>query len=217
MLFNLPLQAIVLLVPVLLFSLTAHEFAHAFAAWRLGDNTAERAGRLTLNPLAHLDPIGTLMLLFIGFGYAKPVPVNLRNLRRPLRDETIIAAAGPLSNLAIALVVGLALRFFEPTLIDLMIRNPDQRPFLLAVVTMASYATLINLLLFVFNLLPIYPLDGSHVLENLLPLRHSIKFRETARYSLIFFLIIFFVPQVRSVIFAPVYILTDLITGGAFS
>lgn len=216
MLFRLEPEAIVMIVPVLLFSLTVHEFAHAFAAFRLGDDTAQRAGRLTLNPLAHLDPIGTLMLFLVGFGYAKPVPINIRNLKRPRRDDSIIAAAGPASNLLVALVAGLALRFSFPALMGALRSNPENASLVQAVVSMGIYATLINLLLCLFNLLPIYPLDGSHVMENSLPLEKSIKFRQSARYSLIFFLIIFFVPPVRDIIFAPVGIVANLILGGNF-
>lgn len=216
MLFRLEPEAIIMIVPVLLFSLTIHEFAHAYAAYRLGDDTAQRAGRLTLNPLAHLDPIGTLMLFLVGFGYAKPVPVNVRNFSRPRRDDSIVAAAGPLSNLAMAIVVGLALRFSLPLLMNASFSSAGSQSLAQAAVSMGVYATLINLLLCLFNCLPIYPLDGSHVVENTLPLEKSMKFRETARYSLIFFLIIFFVPPVRQIIFAPVGIMANLIIGGNF-
>lgn len=216
MLFRLEPEAIVMIVPVLLFSLTVHEFAHAFAAFRLGDDTAQRAGRLTLNPLAHLDPIGTLMLFLVGFGYAKPVPINIRNLKRPRRDDSIIAAAGPASNLLVAIVVGLALRLSFPTLMESLRTHPENATLIQAVVSMATMAMFINLVLCVFNILPIYPLDGSHVMENSLPVAKAMKFRESARYSLIFFLIIFFVPPVREIIFAPVGIIANLILGGNF-
>ncbi|MCB0222019.1 MAG: site-2 protease family protein, partial [Chrysiogenetes bacterium] len=182
MLFRLEPEAIVMIVPVLLFSLTVHEFAHAFAAFRLGDDTAQRAGRLTLNPLAHLDPIGTLMLFLVGFGYAKPVPINIRNLKRPRRDDSIIAAAGPLSNLMMAIVVGLALRFSFPALMGALRSDPGNASLIQAVVSMGIYATMINLALCVFNSLPVYPLDGSHVMENSLPVGKAMKFRESARY-----------------------------------
>ena len=102
---GIPIEQIIILIPVLLFSLCFHEFSHAYAAFKLGDNTSERLGRLNLSPLSHLDPWGTLMLLFVGFGWAKPVPVNPFNLKNPKKDLMIIAAAGPLSNLFLAFML----------------------------------------------------------------------------------------------------------------
>ena len=106
MLFRLPVEVLIVLIPILLFSLCFHEYSHALAAYRLGDHTAYERGRLTLMPMAHLDPMGTLMILFVGFGWAKPVPVTVSNLNNPRSDLMIIAAAGPMSNLFLA--------FFSP-------------------------------------------------------------------------------------------------------
>ena len=110
MLFRLPPEVLALLIPVLLFALVFHEFSHAWLANKLGDPTARYAGRLTLNPIAHLDPIGGLMILFVGFGWAKPVPVDPRYLKNPRVDMMKIAFAGPASNLLLALIAGFILR-----------------------------------------------------------------------------------------------------------
>ena len=108
---NLDIEIIVLLIPSLIFSLSFHEFAHAWMAFRLGDDTAAKLGRLTLNPMAHLDPIGSIALLLMGFGWAKPVPVDVRYLRNPKEDMVKVAAAGPVSNLLLAVIAALCLRF----------------------------------------------------------------------------------------------------------
>jgi len=140
-----------------MFALSFHEFAHAWMASKCGDNTAARMGRLTLNPLAHLDPIGSLMILFVGFGWAKPVPVDGRNLKDPRKDMMKVAAAGPLSNLLLALMAGLLFRFLNTTqlLTDSL--------FILLI-----YFTRINITLAVFNLIPVAPLDGSQIFSSYL-------------------------------------------------
>ena len=153
MLFRLPPEVLVLLIPVLLFSLVFHEFSHAWVANKLGDPTARYAGRLTLNPIAHLDPIGGLMILFVGFGWAKPVPVDLRYLSNPRVDMMKIAFAGPASNLLLAFIGGTILRsgFVHGT-----------------VAMMIMLFTQINIMLAVFNMIPIAPLDGSQIFSGLL-------------------------------------------------
>jgi len=140
-----------------MFALSFHEFAHAWMASKCGDNTAARMGRLTLNPLAHLDPIGSLMILFVGFGWAKPVPVDGQNLKDPRKDMMKVAAAGPLSNLLLALMAGLLFRFLNSTqlLTDSL--------FILLI-----YFTRINITLAVFNLIPVAPLDGSQIFSSYL-------------------------------------------------
>ena len=153
MLFRLPPEVLVLLIPVLLFALVFHEFSHAWVANKLGDPTARYAGRLTLNPMAHLDPIGGLMILFVGFGWAKPVPVDIRYLRNPRVDMMKIAFAGPASNLLLAFIGGTILRsgFVHGT-----------------VAMMIMLFTQINIMLAVFNMIPIAPLDGSQIFSGLL-------------------------------------------------
>ena len=140
-----------------MFALSFHEFAHAWMAEKCGDNTAARMGRLTLNPMAHLDIMGSLMILFVGFGWAKPVPVDGRNLRNPRTDMMKVAAAGPVSNLLLAMVAGMVLRFMNGTglLTD-------------SIFILLIYFTRINIALAVFNLIPVAPLDGSQIFSGYL-------------------------------------------------
>ena len=161
-------QVIIVFV-ILVFSLTIHELAHAWTADQLGDPTARLLGRVSLNPLVHADLIGTvvfpLMALVSGvplIGWAKPVPVNIRRLRRPRRDYVLVAAAGPASNLVLA--------FAAATVASLVARDAGDGPILSAVLTsLLAGAVQINLLLAVFNMIPIPPLDGGNVLSGLLP------------------------------------------------
>jgi Zn-dependent protease len=152
---------------VLLPSLTFHEFAHAWSAWRLGDDTAARMGRLTLNPIPHIDPVGTLLLPLLGvpIGWAKPVPVNPANFRRGIRMGTgdlLVSIAGPISNLLLALLGAVAFAM----LVRFSAGVPDR-----AMVELASLFVLMNVGLAVFNLLPLPPLDGSHVVGSFVPYR----------------------------------------------
>lgn len=159
-------------IPVL-FAITLHEASHGYVARRYGDRTAEMLGRLTLNPIKHIDPVGTVlvpatMLLLTGFifGWAKPVPVNTRNLRNPRRDMVIVAAAGPLSNVAMALGWGLLMSL--TLAFGASLGNTAQWLF-----AMGQAGVTINAILAVFNLLPIPPLDGGRVASGLLPVRIS--------------------------------------------
>ena len=156
-----PYQIAVVAV-VILFVLTVHEFSHALAADYLGDDTARRLGRLTLNPLAHLDFLGTALFFIAGFGWAKPVPVNPYNLRDPKKDMIVIAAAGPLSNLLTAVIGGFAIRAaMEGGLFLPQTGELAQKILVLLV--------LYSITLAVFNLIPIPPLDGSRILYGILP------------------------------------------------
>ena len=154
---NIEPQIIILLIPALVFSLSFHEFAHAWMAYKLGDNTAARLGRLTLNPMSHLDPVGSLALLLMGFGWAKPVPVDSRYLENPKQDMVKVAAAGPISNIILAVVAVLTLRLLFST--DLLTNN---------IKTFLIIFMQINITLAVFNLLPVSPLDGSQILTPFL-------------------------------------------------
>ncbi|MCH7731651.1 MAG: site-2 protease family protein [Candidatus Marinimicrobia bacterium] len=151
-----------ILIPPILVAITFHEYAHAFVAARFGDPTARMQGRLTLNPLAHLDPVGTLMLFLVHFGWAKPVPVNPAYFSDPKRGMLWVALAGPASNMAIALLSGM--------LLTTMVSSGFGHSLLSAkIINMVLMSLKINLALAVFNLLPIPPLDGSKVLWGLLP------------------------------------------------
>jgi Zn-dependent protease len=176
-------------VIALVVALSVHEFAHAFAAYQLGDTTAQRAGRLTLNPLAHLDPIGSLMMLLVGFGWAKPVPVNPYYLRgNKLRGMAITAAAGPISNVLQAFVFALPIRF---GLVEIGLPyNPDA-----LLPTIGEVLTLlvqINLLLAVFNMIPLGPLDGMKVLLGLLPPRAAARLEPLAQYGSLLLMMLMF-------------------------
>lgn len=140
----------------LLVAITIHEFSHAYVANELGDPTARLKGRMTLNPLAHLDPIGTLMLLFAGFGWGKPVPVDPYNLREPRKDSALISLAGPISNLILAFLLSLILKS------PLYLLSPLIPLILIPVI-------ILNVSLAFFNLLPIFPLDGFGIVEGVLP------------------------------------------------
>ena len=154
MLFQLKPEALALLIPMLLFSVSFHEFSHGWVANKLGDPTAKNSGRLTLNPIAHLDMYGSLMILFVGFGWAKPVPVDSRYLANPRIDMMKIAFAGPASNLLLAFVGGM--------LFKLIGSNQD------ILITIFFRFTLINISLAVFNMIPIPPLDGSQIFSGLM-------------------------------------------------
>jgi Zn-dependent protease len=156
-------------IPVLLFAITVHEYAHGRAALALGDPTAKLQGRLTLNPLPHIDPFGAICLFLFNFGWAKPVPVNPIYFRNIRRDTIRMSLSGPLANLAAALAAGLLIRF-------LLLPIAVYQHLLL-------WLLLLNIGLGLFNLIPIPPLDGSHVLENLLPPGAAQKYRQFGRYG----------------------------------
>ena len=172
----------VAVIPVL-FAITLHEVAHGWVARRFGDHTAELAGRLTLNPLKHIDPVGTvivpaLMLFLTGFlfGWAKPVPVNFRGLRNPRRDMVLVAAAGPASNILMAVGWAIVARIVH----GLGIEGQSAVYFL----AMAQVGVLINVILAVFNMFPLPPLDGGRVLSGLLPPQQALKLERIAPYTL---------------------------------
>jgi Zn-dependent protease len=167
----------------LLVALSIHEAAHAWAANRLGDPTAKFAGRLTLNPLAHLDPIGTIMLFFLGFGWGKPVPVDEFNLNNPRRDGALISLAGPGANL----VTSVFLSFILWLTYQLGINS-------LVVVSLISGLIQLNVVLGIFNLLPFYPLDGNKILTGFLPNRTASKIENITKQYGILLLIFAFLP-----------------------
>jgi len=155
----------VILIPVILFSLSFHEFADGWVAFRFGDPTAHSHGRLTLNPLAHLDMFGTLALYFMGFGWAKPVPVDVGRLHNPKRDSTLVALAGPGSNFLLALICGVSFSI----LLKMAAAGTEVPMIVLDVLQVGLF---INTTLGVFNFLPIPPLDGSRILEGFIPYEH---------------------------------------------
>jgi Zn-dependent protease len=175
-LLDLDVPSLVIAFLVLIFSLSVHEAAHAWSASRFGDDTARRLGRVTLNPVVHTDPIGTLLLPLIAMvsgapiiGWAKPTPVNVRNLRQPRRDHILLTAAGPVSNLVIAVAAAMTLRMLPggPSAAGFDVMTP--------VTMIATQALFLNVLLAVFNMLPIPPLDGGQILMALLPPRIAMQ------------------------------------------
>lgn len=176
-------------LPVLIFSIVVHEVAHGWVAQREGDPTAAMLGRLTLNPIPHLDPIGSilvpavLMLMPTGFvfGWAKPVPVNPRNFRNYKRGDILVSLAGVASNFILAILFTLVLA----AAYVLSGIFPAITSTWITVIGMAEFGILINLVLIVFNLLPIPPLDGSHVMYHLLPPAWGMKYRQLGQYGMI--------------------------------
>lgn len=185
-----------------LFAVSVHEAAHAWTADRLGDSTARHLGRVTLNPLRHIDPIGTIVMPLVGIlsglpvlGWARPTPVNVARLRQPRRDDLLVSAAGPASNFAVAvtaLTALLALRFVsaEGAAVVGFLANyghPEEfqasASFITPLALLLYRFLFINVLLAVFNLIPIPPLDGSHILGNLLPVRLQVLYAEIGRFG----------------------------------
>ena len=187
----------VIKVPVLLFAITVHEYAHGRAALWLGDPTAKQLGRLTLNPLPHIDPLGAICLFLFHFGWAKPVPVNPLRFRNMKRGIIFMAICGPLANLSTALAAGLLLRFFFlPVELYLQV---------------LLWVMLMNVGLGLFNLIPLPPLDGSHVLENLLAPSAAEKYRQIGRYGPVILLGIVMLDN-----FAHTGILSRILVGPMF-
>ena len=160
----------------LLPALTFHEWAHGYTAYKLGDSTAKADGRLSLNPLDHIDPIGTLMLLLVGFGWAKPVPINTRNFKKPKRDIALTSIAGPLMNFIVAFISVLLYLY-------VFVRIPINDATAEVILLVFLYSALYNLGLGTFNLIPLPPLDGSNVLMCLLPPKAAMQYSRIRYYS----------------------------------
>ncbi|NTV78280.1 MAG: site-2 protease family protein [Clostridiales bacterium] len=171
---------IILAVPSILIASTVHEYAHGWAAYKLGDPTAKEAGRLTLNPLKHIDPIGALCMILFRFGWSKPVPINEYNFERREVDTALTALAGPVSNILLALLTGFINLIFQP--------DPSSI-FSVILIVFAS----INISLAVFNLLPIPPLDGHKIVRALLPKKLRYYWEKLEKFS-IFIILIFILP-----------------------
>lgn len=195
---------------VLFLSLPVHEAAHAWVAYKLGDNTAKSVGRLTLNPFKHLDLIGSLMIFFVGFGWAKPVPVITRNFKKIKRDMALTALAGPVSNLIMAFICIV----FSRLVLLIPITSFESVTFSVVYmfVQLFAYAAVINLSLAVFNFIPFPPLDGSRILNALLPYKAYYKLMEYERYFQIALLIILFTP----ILTGPLSSLVNIIYEGMY-
>ena len=176
----------IILIPVILFSLTIHEYAHALVAYRLGDDTAKRQGRLSLNPLVHLDLLGTLLLFIVHFGWAKPVPVDPRNFRNPKKDMLLVALAGPVSNILTAIAAAVILKAVFENFAAIPLGSGVD-----VAVRMLVWFIYIGIVLAVFNMIPVPPLDGSRVLYGLLPDSLAYRYARFETYG-IFILFAFF-------------------------
>ena len=204
---------------MILLAITVHEYMHARMALACGDPTAKQMGRITLNPLAHLDPIGAICLLFAPIGWGKPVPVNPFNLRSPKRDDVIISIGGPASNIAMAIVIGLAVRLVPwPWTTSYAVSEGVYRNFVMLFL-MLRIGLFINIGLAVFNMLPLFPLDGSHVVKGFLSGPASIRFEEFSRYApgilmgLILFEHVLKIPLLTGIIWPPIKFLANTLGG----
>jgi Zn-dependent protease len=198
------------MIPVIFFSLTVHEYSHGKIAFLLGDNTAKLLGRLTFNPFKHLDLMGTLFFCFVGFGWAKPVPVNPENFERPRRDMMYVAIAGPLSNLTLAVIFSFFIRIIEPS----------DNAILFALLSFGVY---VNVALAIFNLLPVFPLDGSSVIKGLVPLDMAARLGDLDRFGAILligvFLMDFFAHTgiIGYVLWEPIMFVVQFLSKDAFA
>ncbi len=179
-------------LPGIVIAMTVHEYSHARVAYALGDFTPRLQGRLTLNPAAHVDPIGLLMLFIVHFGWAKPVQINPLNFNNPRRDDILVSLAGPASNLIVSFVA----------LIVLVMLAKLDFPLSEGVLVVFNLIIIYNINFAIFNMLPIPPLDGSHILRNLLPYNLARAYEQLERYSFIFLIIIIATP-VLSYVFVP--------------
>jgi Zn-dependent protease len=206
------LKISIMLVPALL-AVTMHEVAHGFIAEKLGDPTARLLGRLTLNPIKHLDPIGTIALLVFGFGWARPVPVNSNNLRNSKKDMIWVSLAGPSANLMLALFCALLLR----VVVYVAAMLPDQGQILSLINPiglMAAFGLYINVILCLFNLMPIPPLDGGRVLMGILPDPQAQMLRRVEPFGMLLIVFLIFGTSIWKSFFGPaVYQVVALLAG----
>ncbi|MDF1578386.1 MAG: site-2 protease family protein [Desulfobulbales bacterium] len=201
------IQQIAIMAPPFLLAITFHEFCHGYVAWRLGDPTAKNAGRLTMNPLKHLDPLGVLAFIIMRIGWAKPVPVNATYFRNPVKDMMWVAVAGPVANLALALGSAVAMKLLvmtEPFVPNIV---------LIPLYNMVAVSIWFNLVLCIFNLLPIPPLDGSRILAHFLPLRSAMLFYRLEPFGFIILLLLFYLGIIPKLIMPLTSFAHNLITG----
>lgn len=190
-----PLKWIPYVAITLVFAFTLHEFAHAYVAYKFGDETAKKQGRLTLNPMQHLDPFGTILILIAGFGWARPVPVNRYFFKKPRLAGILVSAAGPLSNLLLACVgfiVGYGLSRMGLNI------TGNFNDFL-------NIFIQLNIVLFIFNLLPLPPLDGYRIIEDLAPNDVRAKMTQYEQYGVLVFLILVLIPPLNAMTIQPLF------------
>ena len=210
------LTQIIIQLPILLIALTVHEFSHGYVAYMLGDDTAKRAGRLTLNPISHIDPFGLIMLFIARIGWAKPVPINPYNFNNYKKDTALTAAAGPTANFILAILLSIIFNLIKKMNPDIMYRASSLTQFWLG---MLLYAILINLALGLFNLIPIPPMDGSKILGGFLSdeayYRYTARERQGAQLLMIILAIsfVFRLNIIGTIIMPPLNFFLKLLTG----
>ncbi|GAC42983.1 site-2 protease family protein [Paenibacillus popilliae] len=194
------------LVSVLLIAFTIHEFSHAYFAWKFGDPTAKMLGRVSLNPAKHIDFLGLLFFVIAGFGWARPVPVNRDNFKYPRLMGIVVSAAGPISNLLLAfigtIVIQLGLKFGF-----VQLESPDRIH--LAISIFLEYFITYNVLLFLFNLIPLPPLDGYRIVEDLAPRNLRLRLQQFEQWSILIFLMLVFIPPLRAKTITPLFELIE--------
>ncbi|MCH7565090.1 MAG: site-2 protease family protein [Gemmatimonadetes bacterium] len=201
-----------ILLPVLLFSVVVHEVAHAWVALREGDDTAQKLGRITMNPVSHLDVVGSVVVPLVlyytsgfVFGWAKPVPIDPRNFRTPHASDIKVSLAGIASNILLAVGFTVLYVIFGKLQVAL-----DGLAVVGVVLRMCFFGVFINLLLALFNLIPIPPLDGSHVMVHMLPEKLGLRYRKLGGYGILVLMgIMFLVPSFFAVVFRPVFVIMD--------
>jgi len=207
---------IIIQLPILLIALTVHEFSHGYVAYMLGDDTAKKAGRLTLNPISHIDPFGLIMLFIARIGWAKPVPINPHNFRNYKKDTALTAAAGPAANFILAILLSIIFNLIKKMNPDIMYHASSLTQFWLS---MLLYAILINLALGLFNLIPIPPMDGSKILGGFLSdeayYKYTARERQGAQLLMIILAIsfVFRLNIIGSIIMPPLNFFLKLLTG----
>ncbi|WP_128896511.1 site-2 protease family protein [Longirhabdus pacifica] len=192
---------------VLLIAFAVHECSHAYFAYKFGDDTAYKQGRVTLNPRAHLDVLGTLLILLVGFGWAKPVPVNRNAFKKPRLMSVIVSIAGPLSNLLLAFLFFIL--WYVVLVNQWLTLLPGRWPG--AVEEFLTIGYKLNTVLFLFNLIPLPPLDGYRIAHDLAPRSTRAKMTQNEHWGTLIFLLIVFIPFLRSITIAPLFNLADYI------
>jgi Zn-dependent protease len=203
-------QEIALIAPGFLLAITVHEFTHGYIAYKFGDPTAKLAGRLTFNPISHLDPIGTIILVLTRMiGWAKPVPVDPHYLKNPRSDMLWISLGGPAANLVTATILAMLVHVLI-FLTGGKLTGQMSTLILVPLYMILLFAVRINIVLAIFNLIPVPPLDGSKILSGLLPRRQAYEFEKLERYGFIILIILIFTNALNYIIWPPIHIIEGL-------
>ncbi len=206
---NNTIQQLIITAPPFLFALTFHELAHGYTAWKLGDPTAKDAGRLTMNPLKHLDPFGVLAFFIMRIGWAKPVPINPRYFQDPQKGMLLTALAGPVANLLLAIISAVLVKVLAAVPVSSQLMFNVFKPMF----DMMAASVWINVMLAVFNLLPIPPLDGSKILMGFLPPNQAAGYARLEPYGFIILLVLFYTGMIGKVIMPIINFTVGMMVG----